>query len=309
MGGWEELGQEGLLGTGGANMERCIEAASPTLSSATPGGPGCLAQAAPRCCRRRSRDPTDVAFSMPLSPMLCLLQKEPPKDVWIAAPRGIAGPEGVRATGRRASPEERLRVERGDVLPGRVVLWGNQSFESRSNEGITAQQEEVRREVSRGMPLWVSPVVRQQPRCMLRESLSKLLRLFLRAAYSFCALSGACPPAAAASPPALDLPLPFAASSAQARAIMEQMQREMEVGDGMDPEEFSIGNSVEDPEPAPGEEVRGAHRGRTLVRGRGREMKTGGGEWHGGERQLQHGMQRLLANKVPTLHLKCSVVA
>ncbi len=39
---------------------------------------------------------------------------------------------------------------------------------------------------------------------------------------------------------------------------MEQMQREMEVGDGMDPDEFSIGNSVEDPEPAPGEEVRSA---------------------------------------------------
>lgn len=36
---------------------------------------------------------------------------------------------------------------------------------------------------------------------------------------------------------------------------MEQMQREMELGDGMDPDEFSIGNSVEDPEPAPGEEV------------------------------------------------------
>lgn len=42
------------------------------------------------------------------------------------------------------------------MLPGRVVLWGNRFFESRSNAGITAQQEEVRREVSRRAPRWVS---------------------------------------------------------------------------------------------------------------------------------------------------------
>lgn len=54
---------------------------------------------------------------------------------------------------------------------------------------------------------------------------------------------------------------------------MEQMQREMELGDGMDPDEFSIGNSVEDPEPAPGEEV-GVRGG---VEGRGHAGKPGMG--------------------------------
>ena len=38
-------------------------------------------------------------------------------------------------------------LEAGGVLEGHVVLWANTAFESRSNENITAQQEEVRREV------------------------------------------------------------------------------------------------------------------------------------------------------------------
>ncbi|KAL4445841.1 hypothetical protein ABPG77_009040 [Micractinium sp. CCAP 211/92] len=171
-------------------MRRCsfVDIADPvTVQSSTAVIQGCSVWAYERgplvvCCEEL---PLEEQVPLINEERLLYMEEEPPKDVWIAAPRGIAGPEGVRATGRRASPEERLRVERGDVLPGRVVLWGNKSFESRSNEGITAQQEEVRRE---------------------------------------------------------------------ARAIMEQMQRDMEVGDGMDPDEFSIGNSVEDPEPAPGEE-------------------------------------------------------
>lgn len=171
-------------------MRRCsfVDIADPvTVQSSTAVIQDCCMWAYERgplvlCCEEL---PLEEQVPLINDERLLHMEEEPPKDVWIAAPRGMAGPEGVRATGRRASPEQRQRVERGELLPGRVVLWGNQSFESRSNEGITAQQEEVRRE---------------------------------------------------------------------ARAIMEQMQREMELGDGMDPDEFSIGNSVEDPEPAPGEE-------------------------------------------------------
>lgn len=171
-------------------MRRCsfVDVADPvTVQSSTAVIQGCSMWAYERgplqvCCEEL---PLAEQVALINEERLLHMEKEPPRDVWIELPRGAAGPEGVRATGRRASSDQRRRVEAGELLPGRVVLWGNRFFESRSNAGITAQQEEVRRE---------------------------------------------------------------------ARAIMEQMQREMELGDGMDPDDFSIGNSIEDPEPAPGED-------------------------------------------------------
>ncbi|KAI7844341.1 hypothetical protein COHA_002139 [Chlorella ohadii] len=50
------------------------------------------------------------------------------------------------ATGTSANEEQRAAVQAGGLVEGHVVLWGNTAFESRSNENITAQQEEVRRE-------------------------------------------------------------------------------------------------------------------------------------------------------------------
>lgn len=53
----------------------------------------------------------------------------------------------AKATGTRATEEQHAAVEAGGVVEGHVVLWANTAFESRSNDNITAQQEEVRREV------------------------------------------------------------------------------------------------------------------------------------------------------------------
>lgn len=55
----------------------------------------------------------------------------------------------IPATGSAASAEERAAALAGEVLPGKVVMWGNSAFESKSNDNITAQQEEVRAEVRR----------------------------------------------------------------------------------------------------------------------------------------------------------------
>ena len=76
-------------------------------------------------------------------PVACVLvQDQPPENVWISVHARI------KATGTKANAEQRAAALRGELVPGHVVMWGNTVFESRSNEGITAQQEEVRREVS-----------------------------------------------------------------------------------------------------------------------------------------------------------------
>lgn len=58
-----------------------------------------------------------------------------------------------QATGTQATEEQRAAVQAGGWVDGHVVLYGNTAFESRSNENITAQQEEVRREVGGGVEL------------------------------------------------------------------------------------------------------------------------------------------------------------
>lgn len=58
-----------------------------------------------------------------------------------------------QATGTQATEEQRAAVQAGGLVDGHVVLYGNTAFESRSNENITAQQEEVRREVGGGVGL------------------------------------------------------------------------------------------------------------------------------------------------------------
>ncbi|PSC67871.1 hypothetical protein C2E20_8525 [Micractinium conductrix] len=114
------------------------------------------------------------------------VEEQPPDYCWAALP--FPGIPGVAATGARASEEQRAAAERGEVVPGHVLVWGGTAFESRSNEGITAQQEEVRRE---------------------------------------------------------------------ARALMLGMHQGAEAADGVDPDEVSIGNSVEDPEPLEDEDFSG----------------------------------------------------
>ncbi len=94
---------------------------------------------------------TSISFDKPLPPIhihTLLLLQDAPFDF----PVLMCNHAPDAATGTSANEEQRAAVQAGGLVEGHVVLWGNTAFESRSNENITAQQEEVRREVGgRGM--------------------------------------------------------------------------------------------------------------------------------------------------------------
>lgn len=102
------------------------------------GGAGCRAprQGLPAAA---GRSQCPAAFPCPAA----VQGSTPPEQL----PVWVSWPLRIKAKGRLASLEQAAAVQRGEVLEGHVVMWGNTAFESRSNEGITAQQEEVRAEV------------------------------------------------------------------------------------------------------------------------------------------------------------------
>lgn len=84
-----------------------------------------------------------------LRPFLRTYAPVMPQDAPLDIPVLMSQYSLEQATGTRADAEQRATVEAGGLVEGHVVLWANTAFESRSNDNITAQQEEVRREVGR----------------------------------------------------------------------------------------------------------------------------------------------------------------
>lgn len=95
-----------------------------------------------------ARQPSAAPWNRP-SPAPCTAP-HPRQDTLPDLPVWISLHARIKATGTKASEAEAAALRRGELLQGRVAMWGCSAFESRSNEGITAQQEEVRREVRTG---------------------------------------------------------------------------------------------------------------------------------------------------------------
>lgn len=78
----------------------------------------------------------------------------PSQDAPADLPVWIPLPQWVKVSGTRASEAQRAAALAGEVLEGRIVMWGNRAFESASNRGVTAQQQDVRQEVRADGGAW-----------------------------------------------------------------------------------------------------------------------------------------------------------